>query len=330
MSKTVLPTAEWNAADYAANSVVQQTWARELMAKLNLRGNEHILDIGCGDGKVTAEIAHAIPRGVAIGIDASPQMIEFARKTFSRSKFPNLEFHVMDARQIRFAQFSNRYKSSPSPPPGEERAGVRRLTVSNLNPLAPPLSPLGRGEGVESGPECVLGCAPIQPDEKFDIIFSNAVLHWVDDHQAFLRGAAAYLRFGGRLVVSCGGKGNAHDVFVALRPEMRLKRWRGFFRGMGKPYFFYSPEDYEKWLPRFGFKLLGLRLSPKDAIYDGRDGFTAWLRTTWLPYIQRVPENAREEFAAGVTERYVAKHPPDADGRVHVRMVRLEIDAVKV
>ena len=131
------------------------------------------------------------------------------------------------------------------------------------------------------------------------------------------------------LVVSCGGKGNAHDVFLALRPEMRVKRWRGFFRGMTRPYFFHSPEDYQKWLPRYGFRPLEIRLAPKDATYGGRAGFGAWLRTTWLPYTERVPENQREEFIAAVTDRYVARHPPDPAGRVHVRMVRLEIEAVK-
>ena len=62
----------------------------------------------------------------------------------------------------------------------------------------------------------------------------------------------------------------------------------------------------------------------------GRDRFAAWLRTTWLPYTQRVPEDLREEFIAAITDRYVARHPLDDAGRVHVRMVRLEIDAVKV
>jgi trans-aconitate methyltransferase len=261
--------AKWNAADYAANSVVQQAWARELIAKLNLRGDENILDVGCGDGKVTAEIAGAVPRGSAVGIDASKQMIGFAKKNFPQSKIPNLKFQICDARRIRF-------------------------------------------------------------DRKFDVIFSNAALHWVDDHEKILRGTASVLKTGGRLIFSCGGKANAHDVFIALRPEIRLKRWREFFRRMSTPYFFYAPGDYEKWLPKFGFKINSLKLAPKDATYNGADGFAAWLRTTWLPYVQRVPENLREEFIAAVTQRYVAKHPPDAVNKVHVRMVRLEIDAIKV
>ncbi len=265
----IAQSVTWDAADYAANSVPQHAWARELIAKLNLHGDERILDVGCGDGKITAEIARAVPLGMATGVDASQQMISFAQKTFPAKKFPNLEFHVMDARKIK-------------------------------------------------------------SDRQFDLIFSNAALHWVDDHQAILRGMAAVLKPGGQLIVSCGGKGNAQDVFVALRPEMRLKRWRDFFRRMPKPYFFYAPGDYEKWLPKFGFIINTLKLAPKDATYNGADGFATWLRTTWLPYVQRVPENIREEFIAAVMDRYVAKHPPDNAGQVHVRMVRLEIDAVKV
>jgi trans-aconitate methyltransferase len=291
---------KWNAADYAANSAAQQIWARELIAQLHLRGDERVLDVGCGDGKVTTELARAVPKGSVTGIDASPEMIRFARKTFSQGKHPNLEFQVMDAREISIAALSAPRKS--------------RL-ISNSNSRSPALSPHGQGEGEE---------AP-----WFDVVFSSSVLHWVADHPAFLRGAAACLRPGGRLVVSCGGKGNAQEVFVALRPEMRLKQWRKFLRKLPKPYFFHSPAEYEKWLPRFGFQTHTVRLTPRDAVYQGRDRFAAWFRTTWLPYTQRVPQNSREKFIAGVADRYLAKHPPDAEGRVHVRMVRLEIDAVK-
>jgi trans-aconitate methyltransferase len=73
-----------------------------------------------------------------------------------------------------------------------------------------------------------------------------------------------------------------------------------------------------------------LKLTPKDAAYQGADGLATWLRTTWLPFVQRVPEKLREEFIAAVTQRYLAKHPPDAEGKVHVRMVRLEIAAAKI
>lgn len=266
MKEKASKSVVWSAADYASNSSVQQTWARELIARLKLHGNERILDVGCGDGKVTAEIARAVPDGSVVGVDASPHMIEFAARTFS---IPNLEFHVMDARKIQFVR-------------------------------------------------------------KFDLVFSNAALHWVDDHQEFLRGAASVLHPGGHLVLSCGGKGNAHDVFLALRPEMRLKRWREFFRKMEAPYFFHSPEEYKKWLPRFGFETHSVKLAPKDATYAGREGLAGWVRTTWLPYTQRVPENMREEFISAVVDRYVAKHPVDSKGLVHVRMVRLEIDAMRI
>ena len=307
--------AQWNAADYAANSAVQQSWARELIAKLNLRGDEHILDVGCGDGKISAELARVVPRGSVTGVDASPQMIAFAKKAFPVSKIPNLKFQILDARKLKPSQFDSRVVSpTPSPRPSGERAGVRGSELETKRLLSPALSSRG-GAGEDS--------------QKFDLVFSNAALHWVDDHPAFLRGAAACLRSGGRLVVSCGGKGNAQDVFVAVRSVMRLKRWREFFRKLEAAYYFHSPEEYEKWLPSFGFKTQAVQLAPKEATYPGRAGLATWLRTTWLPYTHRVPEKLREEFISAVVERYVAKNPLDDKNRVHVRMVRLEINAEK-
>ncbi|MCJ7793728.1 methyltransferase, partial [Candidatus Bathyarchaeota archaeon] len=61
----------WNAQDYAKNSANQFQWAKELIPKLKLNGNESLLDIGCGDGKITAELAKCLPHGRAVGIDSS-------------------------------------------------------------------------------------------------------------------------------------------------------------------------------------------------------------------------------------------------------------------
>jgi len=72
----------WDAKDYAKNSQNQLRWAQELIPKLKLIGNEALLDIGCGDGKITAEIAKCLPEGRAVGIDSSTQMINLAQSTF--------------------------------------------------------------------------------------------------------------------------------------------------------------------------------------------------------------------------------------------------------
>ncbi|NEO17016.1 MULTISPECIES: class I SAM-dependent methyltransferase, partial [unclassified Moorena] len=75
---------QWNADDYANNSSAQLNWAKELIKKLSLMGNETLLDIGCGDGKITAKFASIINNGSVLGIDSSQTMVELARKTFRK------------------------------------------------------------------------------------------------------------------------------------------------------------------------------------------------------------------------------------------------------
>jgi SAM-dependent methyltransferase len=74
---------EWNASDYASQSSVQEAMAGEQLARLELAGTERVLDVGCGDGKVTARIAARVPQGSVVGIDPSRNMISFAAERFS-------------------------------------------------------------------------------------------------------------------------------------------------------------------------------------------------------------------------------------------------------
>jgi trans-aconitate methyltransferase len=92
----------WNAADYAEHSAAQFIWAQELIAKLGLQGDESVLDIGCGDGKVTAVLAAWLPRGSVTGIDSSANMLDLASTRFPPAFHPNLRFQLMDASNLTF------------------------------------------------------------------------------------------------------------------------------------------------------------------------------------------------------------------------------------
>src|SRR5438046_6650477 len=93
---------EWNAADYYRCSSLQEAMGQEGLALLDLKESEPVLDVGCGDGKITAEIASRSPRGSVVGVDPSHDMISFAQRNFGPATRPNLRFEVADARCLPF------------------------------------------------------------------------------------------------------------------------------------------------------------------------------------------------------------------------------------
>lgn len=262
------PAVRWDPADYAAHSAIQEAWGRDLLARLPLRGEERILDVGCGDGRLTAELARRVPRGFVLGVDAAPEMIAWARAHHPPEALPQLHFEHRDA--------------------------------CDLNGLG-----------------------------LFDHVISNATLHWVTDHSAFLRAAAACLRPGGGLWVFANARGNAQVVFEALCQVMRRRPWRAWFRPVPRPWVFHEPARYETWLREAGFEGIRVAEVPRLERFPGAAELAAWLRTTWLPYTQRVPEPVRAPFIEAVVEEYLRRCPVGPDGSVSVAMRRLELEAVR-
>jgi trans-aconitate 2-methyltransferase len=93
---------EWNASEYARISTLQAAMAEEVLSLLDLRGAERILDVGCGNGKTTTEIAARVPQGAVVGVDASAAMVTFAAAHCDLSIHPNLQFAVADARNLPY------------------------------------------------------------------------------------------------------------------------------------------------------------------------------------------------------------------------------------
>lgn len=259
---------KWDAKEYQKSSSAQQKWARELITKMGLQGSEAVLDMGCGDGKVTSEIATHLKTGCIVGIDSSIDMIELATKTFPIKEHPNLHFKLKDFQDINY-------------------------------------------------------------ESKFDLIFSNAALHWIKGHGNILKQIQKSLKPDGRILIQMGGKGNAEKILDIADELINEERWNDYFNGFTFPYGFYGPEIYNKWLNEANLKPVRVELISKDMVQNGMDGLKSWIRTVWLPYTQRIPEDLREDFINELANRYLEQHPLDNEGRVHVDMVRLEVEAFK-
>ena len=69
---------EWNAEAYHRVSDPQVSWGRAVLARLALGGDERVVDLGCGTGRLTRELAARLPHGDVVALDASRQMVEQA------------------------------------------------------------------------------------------------------------------------------------------------------------------------------------------------------------------------------------------------------------
>jgi trans-aconitate 2-methyltransferase len=89
---------DWDGATYDRISAPMEAMGRAVLDRLELRGDETVLDAGCGSGRVTAELLERLPRGRVIGVDGSASMIDAARERLGGSR--RLELLVADLTEL--------------------------------------------------------------------------------------------------------------------------------------------------------------------------------------------------------------------------------------
>ena len=166
-------------------------------------------------------------------------------------------------------------------------------------------------------------------ESLFDVAFSNAALHWVPEQDQYLEKVFRALKPGGRLLFQMGGQGNAAEFFAVARTLMAEHPWQKYFTGFSPTWRFLSDTEYIKLLEKAGFRPVRVELIPVDMVHANRQGLEGWIRTTWLPFLDRLPASRKEEFITVLANCYLASHPPDPEGRTCVKMVRLEAEARK-
>ena len=91
---------DWDAATYDRVADPQEEWALEVLDRLELGGDETVLDAGCGSGRITRLLLERLPRGRVIGVDASLSMIDHARETLG----DRVELIVSDLLELELAE----------------------------------------------------------------------------------------------------------------------------------------------------------------------------------------------------------------------------------
>ncbi len=138
-------------------------------------------------------------------------------------------------------------------------------------------------------------------DEPVDAVFSNAVFHWVPDHELLFRRMHDALRPGGRMSVQCGGKGNI-ERFHGLAWEVAAREpYAEHFEGWKGPWNFAGAEETAERLRRAGFADVETWLHPAPVTPDDPP---AYIRTVCLNYhLPRLPEELRDRYVEAVAER---------------------------
>lgn len=229
----------WNADVYHRVSQPHTEWAEAILDRLELHGDETVLDAGCGSGRVTHLLLARLPAGRVIAVDSSAAMLARAREELDPA-----------------------------------RADVRAADLAQLRLAA---------------------------GERVDAVFSNAVFHWIADHDALFASLARALRPGGRLSAQCGGAGNVAAVHDAALRGASDAGLGDRFAGWAGPWNFATPEETLARLRAAGFVDAECWLQTWPVQVDDP---RTYLQTVCLgPHLERLDAADRERFLDAVMAR---------------------------
>jgi trans-aconitate 2-methyltransferase len=138
-------------------------------------------------------------------------------------------------------------------------------------------------------------------DEAADAAFSNAVFHWIADHDTLFRRLHAALRPGGRLVAQCGGRGNVQRFHDVARDVANEEPYAPYLAGWLGPWNFAGAEETAERLHRAGFGDAETWLEPYPVAPPDPTGY---LRSVCLGYhLEQLPEELRAPYVEAVRER---------------------------
>lgn len=255
---------EFDGKKYRQASTHQKEWGNKIIAGLKLKGNERILDLGCGDGILTQQLSQLVPDGFVLGIDSSKGMIETAKEQES----VNVSFRLLSINDINFKN-------------------------------------------------------------EFDLIFSNATLHWIIDHRNLLNRTYNALRKQGIIRFNFAGDGNCSTFFSVIKQVMEHSEYKDYFRAFEWPWYMPRLVDYKLLVESFDFIETNVWGENTDRYFQTKDEMIKWIdQPSLVPFIKLVDESKRYQFREEVINEML-KLSEQTDGRCFETFRRINVYAKK-
>lgn len=163
------------------------------------------------------------------------------------------------------------------------------------------------------------------PDDRYDLIYSNAMLHWLRDPLLTAQSCFRALAPGGVLAIQVPQNFD-RPSHVNIAEAVQAGPWRTALANVFKPSLLYA-EDYARALAPLGAEL-DIWTTDYLHILDGPDPVLRWISGSALrPYLDQLDASQRAAFEAEVGARLRAAYPPESDGRTFFPFRRLFVIA---
>lgn len=146
----------------------------------------------------------------------------------------------------------------------------------------------------------------LETSGPFDVVFANAVLHWLPEHTALLANLSRLVTPGGRLAVQIPANDDypTHTIAAALSAE---QPWRDRLGGLERSLSVLAPEAYSSTLYDLGYVDLHVRLQVYPHLLSDREAVVTWARGTLLTwYEERLPTETWDTFLTTYSQRLTA------------------------
>lgn len=163
--------------------------------------------------------------------------------------------------------------------------------------------------------------------KEFDLVFSNAALHWVKDHYKLIQNVKKSLRDGGTIRFNFAADGNCSIFFKVVREAMAIDRYSLYFSDFEWPWYMPTINEYETIVKQSGLRNISVWDENADRFFPDAQTMVNWVdQPSLVPFLFFVAESDKEGFRNFVVERMI-QETQQADGRCFETFRRINVSA---